>query len=258
MKTAEHIVAIIPARYGSTRFPGKPLVDLAGKPMVQHVYERASRATFVDRVLVATDDRRVMDAVKHFGGEAVMTPADLPSGTDRAAHVAKQLDSASIIVNIQVDEPLLEPTMIGQAIQPLLEDSTVRVGTLATWSASAEEFVNPNVVKLVLDEQKYALYFSRASIPFHRDGRTFDGFYKHIGLYVYRKEALLQCTTLPETDLERYEKLEQLRMLQHGFRIKVAITEHNSIPVDTPDDVERVSARLAASIKTADVSSHTS
>lgn len=251
----ENITVIIPARYGSTRLPGKPLVDLAGKPMVQHVYERASKAQHVDRVLVATDDQRVVDVVKHFGGEAVMTPAELPSGTDRAAYVAHKLDSASIIVNVQGDEPLLDPAMVDQALQPLLDDSTIRVGTLATRSDSAEEFLNPNVVKVVLDEQGYALYFSRAPIPFHRDNKTFDGFYKHIGLYVYRKEVLLQCTTLPETDLERYEKLEQLRLLQHGFKIRVAVTEGDTIPVDTPEDVERVKARLKVSEKTESIPS---
>lgn len=251
---SENIAAIIPARYGSTRLPGKPLVALAGKPMVQHVYERARRAKLVNRILVATDDRRVAEAVKRFGGEAVMTPGELPSGSDRVAYVAKKLDSATIIVNVQGDEPLLEPAMIDQAIQLLVDDPTVQVGTLVKWSESAEEFLNPNIVKVVLDEQGFALYFSRAPVPFHRDGRTFDGFYKHIGLYVYRREFLLKYISLPETNLERHEKLEQLRILQHGFRIKVAITEHDSIPVDTPDDVERVTAKLT--METTKIPSH--
>jgi 3-deoxy-manno-octulosonate cytidylyltransferase (CMP-KDO synthetase) len=253
----DQIVAIIPARYGSTRLPGKPLINLAGKSMVQHIYERTRRARLVKRVLVATDDHRVVDAVQQFGGEAVMTPSALASGSDRVAFVANSLIDATIIANVQGDEPLLEPEMIDQAIQVLIDDPTADVGTLVKWSESAEEFLNPNVVKVVLDQRRFALYFSRAPIPFHRDGRAFDGFYKHIGLYVYRREFLLTYASLPETDLERYERLEQLRILQHGFKIKVAVTDHDSIPVDTPDDVERVSARLEASIRTAHGSSHT-
>jgi 3-deoxy-manno-octulosonate cytidylyltransferase (CMP-KDO synthetase) len=236
----EHIIAIIPARYSSTRLPGKPLIDLGGKPMIQHVYERTRYAKLVNRVMVATDDQRIVDAVTRFGGEAVMTPSDLRSGSDRVAYVARQFGSASIIVNVQGDEPLIEPAMIDEAIKPLVNDPEIRAGTLVRHSKSVEEFVNPNVVKVVLDRHGNALYFSRAPIPFHRDGREFNGFYKHIGLYVYRQEFLLQLTTLPEMDLERTEKLEQLRIVHHGFPIKAVVTEHDSIPVDTPEDVMRV------------------
>lgn len=246
---SEHIIAIIPARYGSTRLPGKPLIPLAGKPMVQHVYERVCKARRLERVLVATDDRRVMEAVVQFGGEAVMTPSALRSGSDRVAYVARSLDRATIIVNVQGDEPLLEPPMVDQAIQPLVDDPVAQVATLVKWSDSAEEFINPNVVKVVLDERGYALYFSRAPIPYHRDRGTFDGFYKHIGLYAYRKQFLLAYPALRQTELERHEKLEQLRILEHGFRIKVAVTEYDSVPVDTAEDVERVSGRLSAAMK---------
>lgn len=240
MTNKEQIVAIIPARYGSTRLPGKPLIELGGRPMIQHVYERTRRAKRVDRVIVATDDQRVVDAVTKFGGEAMITQSDLRSGSDRVAYVAQGLRNATIIVNVQGDEPLIEPTMIDEAIQPVVNDPDVLVGTLVTRISSAEEFINPNTVKVVLDRQGYALYFSRTPIPFHRDGREFEGFYKHIGLYVYRRDFLLKFISLPETDLEQYEKLEQLRILEHGYKIKASITHYDSVQVDTLEDVERV------------------
>ena len=247
MLKKENIVAIIPARYGSARLPGKPLIDLCGKPMIQRVYERAKQAKLVNEVIVATDDARIVDAVKRFGGKAVMTPTDLRSGSDRVAFVAKDLPDASIIVNVQGDEPLIEPAMIDEAIQPLIDDTGLLVGTLLKRIDSAEELSNPTIVKAVLDKNRFALYFSRAPIPFNRDGHGFEGFYKHIGLYVYRRSFLLKFASLQESALERVEKLEQLRILEHGYKIKAAITSYDSVPVDTPEDVERVKTLLKKS-----------
>ncbi len=241
----EQIVAIIPARYGSTRMPGKPLIDLAGKPMIEHVYERTKEARLVDRVIVAIDDRRVADAVKQFGGEVVSTPTDLRSGSDRVAYVAKKLADASIIVNVQGDEPMIEPEMIDEAVQPLIDDRTIVVGTLVKRIDTTEELSNPNIVKVVLDKDGFALYFSRAAIPFARDGRSVEASYKHIGLYAFRRDFLLKFASLPETPLESIEKLEQLRILEHGYKIKAPVTKYDSIPVDTLEDVERVRTQLA-------------
>lgn len=236
----EHIAAVIPARYGSTRLPGKPLVDLCGKPMIQHVFERVKQVSRIDRVIVATDDVRVVDAVKRFGGEVVMTPADIRSGSDRVAFAARDLQNVSIIVNVQGDEPLIEPAMIDEAIQPLVEDPMVEVATLVKHVDAAEELINPNTVKVVVDLHGYAMYFSRSPIPFQRDGREFEGFFKHIGLYVFRRDFLIKFASLPETALERSEKLEQLRILEHGYKIKAVMTQYESIPIDTQEDVDRV------------------
>ena len=240
MNTREHIVAIIPARYGATRLPGKPLIDLAGKSMVQRVYERARRAKTIHKVVVATDDRRIVEAVEAFGGEASMTPSKLQSGSDRIAHLAKDFPEATIIVNVQGDEPLIEPQMIDQAVQLLVDNPKLEVGTLVKKIASKLEIENPNIVKVVLDEQGFALYFSRSPIPHRRDGEGNPTFYKHIGLYVYRKDFLQKFSKWPESELEQTEKLEQLRILVHGVRIKTGVTEFDSIPIDTPADADRV------------------
>lgn len=244
----EYIVTIIPARYGSTRLPGKPLIDLGGKPMIQHVYEQARRASLVDQTIVAADDTRVTDAVRKFGGEAVLTPSELASGSDRVAYVARTLSDASLIVNVQGDEPLLDPTMIDEAVQPLIDDPSTPVGTLVKLIDSVEDLTNPNIVKVVVDAGGFAMYFSRAPIPFrwnHEELLTRGLFYKHIGLYVFRKEFLQTFTTLPVSLLERTERLEQLRILENGYRIKATLTERDSIPVDTLEDVERVRSLLA-------------
>lgn len=235
----EHIAAVIPARYGSTRLPGKPLVDLCGKPMIQHVFERVKQVSRIDRVIVATDDVRVADAVKRFGGEVVMTPSDIRSGSDRVAFAARDLQNVSIIVNVQGDEPLIEPAMIDEAIQALIDDPAVEVATLVKHVDAAEELINPNTVKVVVDRHGYAMYFSRSPIPFQRDGREFEGFLKHIGLYVFRRDFLIKFASLPETALERSEKLEQLRILEYGNKIKATVTRYESIPVDTPEDLEK-------------------
>jgi len=247
------VTAVIPARYASTRFPGKPLVDLCGKPMIQWVCEGAARCSLVDQVLVATDDARIAEAVAAFGGTAVMTRADHPTGTDRLAEVAAGLDS-ELIVNVQGDEPLIDPAMIEAAVRPLLADATIPMGTLKTPLTSLDEFHNPNVVKVVTDRQGFALYFSRAPIPHPRDfanqlaNRWRElATAKHVGLYVYRRDFLLTFPKLAPTPLEEQEKLEQLRALEHGHRIFVAETALGVQGVDTPEDLERVQRLLAGS-----------
>ncbi len=239
------VCAIIPARYASTRFPGKPLADILGKPMIQHVFERTRQASTVDRVLVATDDERIRATVAGFGGEVVMTRAEHPTGTDRLAEVAAAIDAA-LVVNVQGDEPLIDPLMIDQAVAPLLADPTIAMGTLKSRIVDEEDYRNPNVVKVVTDRNGFALYFSRASIPFLRDAEAADAlFYKHVGLYVYRRELLLRYPGMPETSLEKAEKLEQLRALEHGHRIFVAETDRQSIGVDVPGDLQKVVDELA-------------
>ena len=247
------ITAIIPARYASTRFEGKALAGIMGKPMVQHVYERTARASLVSEVVVATDDERIAAAVRAFGGRAEMTARSHETGTDRLAEVAARLES-EIIVNVQGDEPLIEPAMIDEAIGPLVADPEIVMGTLKTRIKSLHDFLSPNVVKVVTDWEGFALYFSRSPLPNFRDkwndlkdekfasGRLLC--YKHVGLYVYRREFLLQYAQMSPTYLELAEKLEQLRVLENGYRIKVVETEHESIGVDTPGDLEMVLERL--------------
>ncbi|HMB16752.1 MAG TPA: 3-deoxy-manno-octulosonate cytidylyltransferase [Pelovirga sp.] len=242
-----NVTAIIPARFASTRFPGKPLALIQGLPMIQHVYRRVAAATLVDRVLVATDDQRILNCVQGFGGEAVFTRADHPTGTDRLAEVAGGLDS-DLIVNVQGDEPLIQPQMIDQAIRPLVDNMAIEMGTLATRLAGAEDFHNPNVVKVVRDLQGFALYFSRAPIPWPRDLENEEladqlphlSIWRHIGLYVYRRALLLDYPRWPETPLEQLERLEQLRALERGVRLYVAETQWDCHGVDTPADLERV------------------
>ena len=245
------VTVVIPARYASTRFPGKPLADLCGKPMIQWVYERSRSCESVDNVIVATDDSRIEDAVKAFGGQVVMTRADHATGTDRLAEVAAQLDD-EVIVNVQGDEPLIDPAMIQAAVEPLLQDTSIPMGTLKTPLTSVEEYLNPNVVKVVTDNEGFALYFSRSPIPYPRD---FVGDIelrwnelataKHIGLYVYRRDFLLAYPDLPSTPLESQECLEQLRALEHGYRIRVAQTDLAGQGVDTPEDLGKVKALIA-------------
>lgn len=239
------IVAVIPARYASMRLPAKPLVDLCGKPMIQHVYERTRKSRLVDNVIVATDDTRIEDVVKSFGGNIIMTPTDIKSGSDRIAVAANKLFDAKIIVNVQGDEPLIEPAMIDQAIKPLLESSSYNVSTLIKKITTAEELHNPNIPKVILDADQCAIYFSRHPIPYLRDVDQDEWYlqhtyFKHIGLYVYRKEFLKIYTSWQESELEKAEKLEQLRIIENGEKIKVVITEFDSMPVDTPEDAERV------------------
>lgn len=246
------VTVVIPARYASTRFPGKPLADLCGKPMVQWVYERSSLCRSVDRVIVATDDVRIAEAVTAFGGEVAMTRTDHATGTDRLAEVAGGLGDG-LIVNVQGDEPLIDPAMIDAAVAPLLADASIPMGTLKTPLTSLEEYLNPNVVKVVTDRQGFALYFSRAPIPHARDFcQNLEQRWRelatarHIGLYVYRREFLLAYPHLPVTPLETQECLEQLRALEHGYRIRVAATDLVGHGVDTPEDLARVKAFLSS------------
>ncbi len=231
-------LGVIPARYGAQRFPGKPLARIAGQPLIQRVYERARQAARLDRVVVATDDDRIRATVTGFGGEVVMTSPSCPSGTDRAAEVARQTD-AELIVNIQGDEPLLRPEMIDQLVDGIGEAA---MATLARPITNRDELTNPNVVKVVFGTTGRALYFSRCPIPYERQP---GAHYKHIGAYAYRREFLLQYVHLPQSVLEQTEKLEQLRALENGFAIQVLVTSYDSIGVDTPEDVIRVEAELA-------------
>jgi 3-deoxy-manno-octulosonate cytidylyltransferase (CMP-KDO synthetase) len=247
------ITAIIPARFASARFPGKVLADIMGKPMVQHVYERTAKAKLVSEVIVATDDERVAAVVRAFGGRVEMTGKGHETGTDRLAEVTGRLDS-EIIVNVQGDEPLIEPAMIDEAIKPLIEDPEILVGTLKSRIKNLHDFLSPNVVKVVTDLQGFALYFSRSPLPNFRDkwndlkdekfasGKLLC--YKHVGLYVYRRLFLLKYARMAPTFLEMAEKLEQLRVLENGCRIKVAETGYETIGVDTPADLEKVLERL--------------
>jgi len=250
------IIAIIPARYGSTRFPGKSLALIRDKPMIQWVYEQTRLSRLVDRIIVATDDERIMQAVAAFGGESVMTSTSHITGTDRIAEVAKNVE-CNIVVNVQGDEPLIHPEMIDTAISSLLDDPAVPMGTLCKQIQDRAEAFDPNVVKVVFDRQGFALYFSRAPIPWNRDrwaGKksfsemTLDNtFYKHIGLYAYRRDFLLSYAGLQQTALEAVEKLEQLRALEHGHKIKVTETKHESFGVDIPDDLSKILQRLKES-----------
>jgi 3-deoxy-manno-octulosonate cytidylyltransferase (CMP-KDO synthetase) len=244
------VVAIIPARYGSTRFPGKPLATIDGKPMIQHVYERATEASGLDRVLVATDDERIFATVRAFGGEAVITSGKHASGTDRVAEVARKL-TAKWIVNLQGDLPFIRPETIARTVRPVLRDPRLVMTTAKTLIGSAEEWTNPNVVKIVTNAAGFALYFSRASIPYphegqgERNGGQVAWGYRHLGLYVYRRDFLLKFARLRPVPLERTEGLEQLRALTHGYGIRVVEVDEPSVEVDTPEDLTKAQAYLS-------------
>jgi 3-deoxy-manno-octulosonate cytidylyltransferase (CMP-KDO synthetase) len=245
MSKKPSIVAIIPARYDSSRFPGKPLALLAGKPMIQHVFERTQGASLISQVVVATDDERVSQAVEKFGGRVVLTSPTHPTGTDRVAEVAAKLD-ADVVVNVQGDEPLITPRVIDQAVQPLLEDPALNMSTLAHRIDDPGDVDNPDVVKVLTDEQGYALAFFRTADP-ENSGAIIEGrLLKHIGLYVYRRRYLLKLTALEPTARERALGLEQLRPLEDGCRVKVVETEYASHGVDRPQDLRRVEEMLRA------------
>ena len=239
------VVVVIPARYLSTRLPGKPLVSLAGKPMIQRVYERARLAQRVDRVIVATDDERIVKAVKGFGGEARITRTDHRTGTERVAEVAAR-EEGELFVNVQGDEPLLDPVAVDTAVASLLEEPAAAIGTVATPIKTPADIMDPNVVKTVLDFDGNALYFSRAPVPWVRDtaSKIQVRHLKHLGLYVFQRDALLEYPTLPQGELERSEQLEQLRWLENGWKIRVAEVEHDAVSVDVPEDVARVEKLL--------------
>jgi 3-deoxy-manno-octulosonate cytidylyltransferase (CMP-KDO synthetase) len=236
-------VGIIPARWRASRFPGKPLAKIAGLPMIRRVYEGACEASRLRAVYVATDDQRIADACAEFGAAAVMTSPDHPTGTDRLAEVAREL-SDDIVVNVQGDEPLIEGFVIDAAVAALEEAPETPMSTVVH-PAEPGSLDDPNRVKVVLDREGYALYFSRSRIPALRDGDFPPHYWQHVGLYAYRREFLMRFVDLAPTEAERAEALEQLRALEHGHRIRVAVVDGwRSIPVDTPEDVERVEAQL--------------
>ncbi|NJD22897.1 MAG: 3-deoxy-manno-octulosonate cytidylyltransferase [Melioribacter sp.] len=238
------IIGIIPARFASSRLMGKPLANIGDKPMIQHTYNNARKSKLLDKVVIAVDDEKVFQVVKGFGAEVYMTPKNCTSGSDRIAIVTEKIPEASIIVNIQGDEPFIKGKMIDEAIEPLLFDKKVNVATLARRISNVEDMKSSSVVKVVFDYNNMALYFSRSPIPFVREAKTnlariqTAEIYKHIGLYVYRREALLKFTQLKPTDLEQIEKLEQLRFLEHGFKMKIVVTDFDSLSVDTQKDLE--------------------
>lgn len=239
------IVGIIPARFASTRLMGKPLADIGGKPLIQHTYESASKSKLINQLIIAVDDKKVAQVAKGFGAKVFETPKELASGSDRIAYIARDMPDVKIFVNIQGDEPFIRADMIDHAIEPLLFDENVEVSTLAKIIEGKSELQSPDIVKVVFDYSNNALYFSRSPIPFVR-GVISDELalekadtYKHIGLYVFRRETLLKFTGMPQTDLELAEKLEQLRLLENGIKIKVVVTEFDTIGVDTPDDLNR-------------------
>ncbi|HHW11600.1 MAG TPA: 3-deoxy-manno-octulosonate cytidylyltransferase [Firmicutes bacterium] len=239
------VVGIIPARYGSTRLPGKPLKLIAGKPMIEHVYRRAEKAACLSDLLVATDDLRIKEAVEAFGGKAVMTSADHQTGTDRLVEAVGYLDLGpeDIVVNIQGDEPLLDPRMIDELAQPLINDPGLVMSTLKHRITDTAEINNPNVVKVVTDLEGFALYFSRSPLPYNRTGADVPVF-KHVGLYAYRKAFLLKYASMARTPLEQAESLEQLRALENGYRIKVVETHFQTIGVDSQSDLDRINKLL--------------
>lgn len=244
-----NVYVFIPARYASTRLPGKPLTLFAGKPMIQHVYERAMQAKNVAGVYVATDDERIADVVRGFGGQVVMTPVDAPSGTDRIAAAARTVGLADddLIVNVQGDQPLIDPATIEDVISPFLAadyDGSFKMSTLSIKITQPEEIHSPQAVKVVTNHQGMALYFSRASIPFGRDNWQHDVF-KHLGIYAYTKGFIDLFTALPVSQLENIEMLEQLRALENGHAIKVIETRHDSPEVNVPEDVPIVTAHFA-------------
>jgi 3-deoxy-manno-octulosonate cytidylyltransferase (CMP-KDO synthetase) len=236
-------LGVIPARYASSRFPGKALALIAGKSMLQHVWERASEARYLTHVVVATDDQRIFDEARRFGATAAMTRADHPSGTDRVAEVASA-DRAELIVNIQGDEPLIDPAAIDASVLAMLDDPSIPMGTLKKEIENPEEIANPNVVKVVTGRDGNAIYFSRCPIPYVRGQDPRILHYKHIGLYAYRRDFLLGYSELPVGPLEQAERLEQLRALENGHKIRVVETEYDSLGVDTPEDLERLTSLI--------------
>jgi len=239
---------IIPARYASTRLPGKPLIEVNGKHIIQWVYEKASQVKSAQEVIVATDDEKIFNAVNAFGGKAEMTSSDHQSGSDRIAEVADNHPDFEIVINVQGDEPLITPESIEKAIKALQEDNNADISTLIREISAEEEILNPNIVKAVIDKNFNALYFSRAAIPYERN-KGEAKFYAHIGLYGYRRESLFKMRGLPQTSYEKAESLEQLRALQNGMKIKAIPVDYKPIGIDTPEDVEEFKNYLKRQLK---------
>ena len=256
MRTEPKVLVVIPARWASSRFPGKPLANIAGIAMIQRVAAQANKANCASEVIVATDDIRILDFVKDNGGMAIMTSAKHESGTDRVAEVARDRD-CDIVVNVQGDEPLIPPQNIDQVIRPLIDDSTISVSSLRVLIRNKSDLLNKNITKVVVDKFDSALYFSKAPIPWDRDlwSERVDGiskishsrWFKHIGLYAYRKRFLMEYSSMPKSPLEKIEKLEQLRILENGITIKVLETKFDSIGVDSVGDIEIIEKKLALS-----------
>ncbi|BCU77483.1 3-deoxy-manno-octulosonate cytidylyltransferase [Luteolibacter sp. LG18] len=242
-----HLVGILPARWGSSRFPGKPLHLLAGKPLIQHVWERCLGCTKLDELYVATDDDRIRDAVLSFGGKVLMTSPDHPTGTDRLAEAVKALPQATHVINIQGDEPLIDPALIDDLAAAMIADPELPMATAANVIEDEEAISDPNVVKVVLDATGHALYFSRSPIPYRRTVPAGLAVYRHKGLYGYKRDFLERFVTWPPSVLEQTESLEQLRALENGARIKVLITEDDSIGLDTPEQAPLVESLLLSS-----------
>jgi 3-deoxy-manno-octulosonate cytidylyltransferase (CMP-KDO synthetase) len=239
-------IAVIPSRYHSSRFEGKPLALVAGKSMIQRVYEQTKKSSAVTKAIVATDDERIFNAVEAFGGHAVMTSDECRSGTDRVAQTVGMLNLGpdDIIVNIQGDQPIFNPLTIDELISPFADDPGLVMSTLAFKITNKREITDPKDVKVTFDHQGFALYFSRAQIPYPRDRETKADFYKHLGFYAYKKSFLDELVTLPTGTCEQVEKLEQLRVLEFGYRIKVVITPYDSPEIDLPEDIKRIEAKL--------------
>ena len=235
------VLCVIPARYASTRLPGKPLALIAGKPMIQHVYERACHAVMPQEVVVATDSKIVADAVKEFGGKVMMTSPDHPSGTDRLAEVALSYPDIDVIVNVQGDEPMIPPEVIDRLAQAFADDNDLNMATLKTLMGE-EDYNNPNAVKVVTDQNGYALYFSRSLLPYPRNRKADFKVYKHVGIYAYRRSFLLSYAAYEPTPLEQIEGLEQLRVLENGQRIKVLESKFQGIGIDTQEDLDAINA----------------
>ena len=256
MPTEPRVLAVIPARWASSRFPGKPLVKIVGVPMIQIVVKQVQKAKFITEVIVATDDSRIFDFVNKNGGIAIMTAAEHQSGTDRIAEVARAKD-CDIVVNVQGDEPLIPPENIEKVVEPLIKDTSVSVTSLRILIQNPKDIFNKNITKVVVDKFDYALYFSKAPIPWERDKWSANvenvtnlsslSWFKHIGLYAYRKKFLMEYSALPVSPLEKVEKLEQLRILENGFSIKVLETNLDSIGVDSVADIEIIEKQLAIS-----------
>jgi 3-deoxy-manno-octulosonate cytidylyltransferase (CMP-KDO synthetase) len=236
------VLGIIPARFGSTRFPGKPLIDIAGKSMIQRVYEQASKSVMISEVVVATDDQRIFDHVKSFGGKSLMTSENHSNGTERCGEVIMHYSDVDVVINIQGDEPLIKPQQLEKVIA-LFDDSEVKIGTLAKKIDDIESIENPNRVKVVLDTNSDALYFSRYAIPFNKNNSN-TTHYKHIGIYAWRLSTLKELLKLESCELEKSESLEQLRWMYNGYKLRVAETTIETPNIDTPEDLEEVLSLL--------------
>jgi 3-deoxy-manno-octulosonate cytidylyltransferase (CMP-KDO synthetase) len=241
-KLSHKVIGFIPARAESTRFPGKPLADILGRPMIMRVFERAIKSPFLNQVYVATDSREIQETVEKLGGRAILTSREHVSGTDRIAEAAREIDLSrdDIAVNVQGDQPLFDPIMVEQVVAPLLANPEIPMSTLIYRIVRDEEITHPNAVKTVMDHQNFAIYFSRATIPYFGDSSAEGEYYKHHGIYAYRNDFLQVFSKLPQGKLEKAERLEQLRALENGYRIKLVITDKDSVEVDTPADLERV------------------